>query len=454
LISYKLYAITDRSWLAENESLAEAVEDAILGGATIIQLREKHLDYNELRELALSVQKVCQKYNVPFIINDNVELAAEIDADGVHVGQSDTSVEKARKILGPDKIVGATAKTVEQAKTAEAQGADYLGSGAVFGTTTKLDAKFMTMELLKEITASVNIPVVAIGGITAENVGKLRGSQIAGPAVVSGIFAKKNKCRAAQNIISNFFGRPVIQCITNHVTVNSVANMVLACGASPIMAHNIREVAEVQENAAGLLLNLGATDDYEAMKIAYAKALELGHPVVIDPVGVSAIGFRRSFLAELLEIGSPSCIRGNYAEIRAIYENRMTATGLEAYEAVHESGKLNEGAIDIEEAAIKLAERLCCIVVASGEKDIITDGNTVVYAESGHPMQKSLTGSGCMLSAAIISEIARNADSFGILQNAVMTCRRLGDAAAAAAEQIIKEEKGIFSFQSLWFDLI
>ena len=164
----KIYAITDRQWLKSDQTLGQAVEQAILGGATIIQLREKYLTGQALKDLALQVKQVCNSYRVPFIINDDAILARYIDADGVHVGQSDMTVADARKVLGKDKIVGATAKTIEQAKRAQQEGADYLGSGAIFGTSTKLDAKPMTMELLNSICDSVSIPVVAIGGIVKQ----------------------------------------------------------------------------------------------------------------------------------------------------------------------------------------------------------------------------------------------------------------------------------------------
>ena len=193
----KLYAITDRSWL-KGDTLAHQVELAILGGVTMIQLREKYLQGEALEELARQVQEVCREYQIPFIINDNVDLAKKIDADGVHVGQSDMAVEQARAILGPDKIIGATAKTVEQAKIAEEQGADYLGSGAVFGSKTKTDAIPMSKELLQQICESVHIPVVAIGGITLENVEQLKDCSITGVAVVSGIFAQPDITGAAR----------------------------------------------------------------------------------------------------------------------------------------------------------------------------------------------------------------------------------------------------------------
>ena len=195
----KLYAITDSSWL-NGDTLAHQVELAIAGGATIVQLREKNKSKEALKELALEIKSVCNRYKVPFIVNDDVELAKEIDADGVHVGQNDASVKSARQILGADKIVGATAKTIEQAQIAQEQGADYLGSGAVFGSTTKKDALPMTMELLNEICHSVQIPVVAIGGIDATNIGQLKGTDIAGAAVVSGIFAQPDIKEAARKL--------------------------------------------------------------------------------------------------------------------------------------------------------------------------------------------------------------------------------------------------------------
>ena len=187
-----LYAVTDRSWLPEGETLEEQVEKCLKGGATCIQLREKQLSEEEFLEEARRMKAVCAKYHVPLLINDNVEIALAVDADGVHVGQSDMEAEDVRAKLGPDKIIGVTAKTVEQALLAEKHGADYLGSGAVFGTSTKEDASKMDHQVLKQICQAVQIPVVAIGGITEENVAELAGNGICGVAVVSAIFAKKD----------------------------------------------------------------------------------------------------------------------------------------------------------------------------------------------------------------------------------------------------------------------
>ena len=186
-----LYAVTDRHWL-NGRTLYEQVEEALKGGATFIQLREKNLTEEEFLEEAKKIQQLCKKYRVPFIINDNVKLAKEIDADGVHVGQSDMEALDVRAQLGEDKIIGVSARTVEQALLAEKHGADYLGVGAVFQTGTKTDAREVEHSVLKEICTKVDIPVVAIGGITQDNVKELSGSGINGVAVISAIFAQKD----------------------------------------------------------------------------------------------------------------------------------------------------------------------------------------------------------------------------------------------------------------------
>ena len=183
-----VYAVTDRSWL-RGKTLAEQVEEALKGGATMIQLREKELTGEPLEQLAKEVQAVCRRYGVPFLINDDVELAVKIGADGAHVGQEDMEAGNVRRLLGPDRILGVTAKTAEQVRAAVAAGADYLGSGAVFGSATKTNAKPMTLAQFREICELSEVPVVAIGGITLGNMAQLKGCGMAGFAIVSGIFA-------------------------------------------------------------------------------------------------------------------------------------------------------------------------------------------------------------------------------------------------------------------------
>jgi thiamine-phosphate pyrophosphorylase len=187
--SLLLYAVTDRYWLKDH-TLLEEVENTLKGGATFIQLREKNLEKEKFMKEAIEIQALCKKYKVPFVVNDNVDIAVAMDADGVHVGQSDMEAGEVRKKLGPDKIIGVSACTVEQAVLAEKRGADYLGVGAVFPTGSKDDAEDVSHETLKAICDAVSIPVVAIGGITKENVWELQGSGIDGIAVISAIFAQ------------------------------------------------------------------------------------------------------------------------------------------------------------------------------------------------------------------------------------------------------------------------
>ncbi|MBE6085365.1 MAG: thiamine phosphate synthase [Selenomonas ruminantium] len=195
----QLYAVTDSRWLKDG-SLAEAVEKALAGGVTCVQLREKHLPFDEFLRTAKAIKSLCQSYHVPFIVDDNLDIALACDADGLHIGQNDMPAAKARKLLSPDKILGVSAQTVEQAIAACRDGADYLGVGAVFPTGTKTDAVEVPLDTLKAITAAVDIPVVAIGGINADNIAELSGTGIAGAAVVSAIFAQDDIKKAAANL--------------------------------------------------------------------------------------------------------------------------------------------------------------------------------------------------------------------------------------------------------------
>lgn len=199
----RLYAVTDRSWL-RGQTLYEQVEQALIGGATLVQLREKELDEETFLREAVDMAKLCHRYGVPLLINDNVGIARRSGADGVHVGQEDMEAASVRSILGSEMIVGVTAKTALQALRAQEAGADYLGSGAVFGSSTKLNAKPMTKELLKAICNAVSIPVAAIGGINRDNILELEGTDISGVAVVSGIFAAEDieaECRHLRSIV-------------------------------------------------------------------------------------------------------------------------------------------------------------------------------------------------------------------------------------------------------------
>ena len=197
--SLLLYAVTDRHWLGER-TLYDVVRESLEGGVTFLQLREKDLDDENFYKEAVRLQEMAREYGVPFVVNDNVDIAVRMDADGVHVGQSDMEAGDVRALIGPDKILGVSAQTVEQAVLAEKRGADYLGVGAVFPTGSKDDAVEVSHETLKAICEAVSIPVVAIGGITVNNTPELAGSGICGIAVISAIYGQKDIYQATVSL--------------------------------------------------------------------------------------------------------------------------------------------------------------------------------------------------------------------------------------------------------------
>lgn len=195
-----LYAVTDAAWTGD-QTLIEQVREALEGGISFLQLREKKLSEKDFLKEAVEIKKLADQYKVPFVINDNIEIARKVNADGVHVGQDDMPVEEVRKLLGENKIIGVSAHNVEEAMKAEEGGADYLGVGAVCATSTKSEATVVTMEEMSKICQSVSIPVVAIGGINKDTIMKLKGTGVDGVAVVSGIFGAKNIRKAAKELL-------------------------------------------------------------------------------------------------------------------------------------------------------------------------------------------------------------------------------------------------------------
>ena len=201
-VDLSLYLVTDNS--DEEEKFLKTIEEAILGGVTVVQIREKTADTLDFYNLAVKVKEITTKYDVDLIINDRVDVALAIDADGVHVGQSDMPCDITRKLIGEDKILGVSAATIEEAKKAENDGADYIGTGAVFPTSTKDDAPSITKQDLIDIVKSINIPVVAIGGITLENASELKDTGIAGLSVVSAIMGADNPKKASEKLLNIF----------------------------------------------------------------------------------------------------------------------------------------------------------------------------------------------------------------------------------------------------------
>ena len=201
-IDLSLYLVTDKS--DDVEKFLKTIEEAIKGGVSVVQIREKTADTLDFYNLALKVKKITDQYNIPLIINDRVDVALAIDADGVHVGQSDMPCDVTRKLVGPDKIVGVSAATIDEAKKAENDGADYIGTGAVFPTATKDDAPKITKKDLKEVVDSINIPVVAIGGINLENASELKDTGIKGLSVVSAIMSSEDPKKSAEKLLNIF----------------------------------------------------------------------------------------------------------------------------------------------------------------------------------------------------------------------------------------------------------
>ena len=201
-IDLSLYLVTDDS--SDEEQFLNTIEEGIKGGVSVVQIREKTAETLDFYNLALKVKKITSKYNVPLIINDRVDVALAIDAEGVHVGQSDMPCDITRKLIGNDKILGVSAATISEAKKAEKDGADYIGTGAVFPTATKDDAPSITKKDLKEIVESINIPVVAIGGITLDNACELLDTGISGLSVVSAIMSAENPKKASEELLNIF----------------------------------------------------------------------------------------------------------------------------------------------------------------------------------------------------------------------------------------------------------
>ena len=474
-----LYAVTDTSWL-RGRTLAQQVEEALRGGATMVQLREKELQGEALEQEAREILALCRQYGVPILINDDVMLAKKIGADGVHVGQDDMSAAKARELLGEDAVIGVTARTVEQAVAAQEAGADYLGSGAVFGTSTKKDAKPMDPAYFQQICESVSIPVVAIGGVTLDNIRELEGRKMSGFAIVSGIFAAedietrtRDLWKAAQELclpgqvsrlkMEILRRHPVVQCITNIVTVNDCANALLAVGASPTMAHHPEEMEEFAAVCDALVCNMGATESLEAM-MAAGKADTAGpsRPVVIDPVGCATSAFRRRKCLELIDAVHPACIRGNGAEIRALATDHRTARGVDdlflqektegpADKNGQSGAEISEDQpssdFSLSEETVRCARQLSrmtgAIVIASGETDYVVCGDRVYSVRGGSAWMTRVTGTGCMLSVLLGAFLSVENSAL----SAAACCGMMNVCAERAQEHTAAEHGGTGTFR-------
>ena len=434
-----LYGITDRAWTGD-VSLEEQVEKALMGGVTILQLREKSLSDEEFLEEAIRVKRITDRYGVPLIINDNLQVALSSGAAGLHVGQDDLSVSEARRLLGPGRILGVTAKTVEQARQAQAMGADYLGSGAVFGSSTKAGARPMSLETLKEIAGAVKIPVAAIGGINSENIKKLSGTGIAGAAVVSGIFAKEDIAGAARRLrreMEELTGR-------KKKTVLSIAGSDCSGGAGiqadlkTMEAFGVYGMSVVTaltaQNTTGVYGILETPPSFTAGQMD-----AVFQDIFPDAVKIGMLGSRENILAvagKIREYGLKHVVADPVMAAstgrRLLEEEAMDALERELFPLAElitpnlpEGGILLGDEIDterkMEEAARHLGEKYGCAVLLKGghlsakgelrekevSKDVLYSRGTLTWFKGERLWNPNSHGTGCTLSSAIACGLAR-----------------------------------------------
>ncbi|TFK74066.1 thiamine biosynthetic bifunctional enzyme Thi4 [Pluteus cervinus] len=436
-IDYSLYLVTGRDLLPSGKVYSQA----ILGGVTVVQVREKDADTGEFLTIARATKTICDKHNIPVIINDRVDIAIAIRADGVHLGQTDMSVEVAKKLLPPTTVIGVSVNNVNQAKKAVEDGVDYVGIGAVWDTKTK--------KLVQPVVGVRNVgellDVFAVGecGIKTTNLLRtlhgsvsISGYGLDGVAVVSEIVASREPREVAKELkgivmefksglsMSNgllfstsYLGGPVtkenivegvvelmkrvrelnplVHQITNNVVATQSANVTLAIGGSPIMATAPQEMEDLAKICNSFLVNIGTltTTTQEAMMMIGQYANLQRKPVVLDPVGIGATQYRKNTVNELLDTWQATVIKGNAGEIAAIAgSSEVASKGVDS---------VGVGFKDPASAVQRLARREKSIVVMTGPVDYISDGITTISLHNGNELLGKITGSGCITGSCI-----------------------------------------------------
>ncbi|AEO69302.1 uncharacterized protein THITE_2119543 [Thermothielavioides terrestris NRRL 8126] len=448
-VDYSLYLVTDSTRpILGDRSLESVVEQALRGGVTLVQLREKTADTAELISVARGLHAITRRYNVPLLINDRVDVALAVGCEGVHIGQDDMDLSTARKLLGPDAIIGVTASTVDEALRACEGGADYLGIGTVYATPTKTNTKNIigtagVRDILGKIAeAGYDTRTVCIGGINESNVQRILFQSadprkgLDGVAVVSAIMAASDPEAAARKLLELVKSPPAFQAdlrsagsdiadapslvalapsvvrrvhettplshnMTNLVVQNFAANVALAVGASPIMAGYGEEAPDLCKLGGALVINMGSVDP--AGLANYLKALRAynlaGRPVVYDPVGAGATSLRRETVKTILASGYLDVIKGNEGEIRTVLGDSQ-----EQQRGVDSSSTLN--AAQKARVVRALAAREKNVVVMTGRTDFVSDGARTFAVENGHEYLGLVTGTGCTLGTAISAAVA------------------------------------------------
>ncbi|KAG0378021.1 hypothetical protein BGX24_004935 [Mortierella sp. AD032] len=488
-VDYSVYLVTDSGLNHPSRTLVQSVEDSILGGVTLVQLREKDIDTPAFIDLARKVHAVTKKYNVPLLINDNLEVALAIDAEGAHVGQDDITCVEARRMLGPNKILGISTGTPEEAQKALADGADYIGIGTCFMTQTKSPKRTLgplgVRAILEVIPVESVLKTVVIGGIKHDNTRRVvthsagaHGRILDGIAVVTGIVGAQDAKVASEQLLSEFKighalatakhqnnirgavqdGRAIVEDviksfpqllttlreksplthhISNFVVMNDTANATLALGGSPIMAPSAAEAEDLSKVVSSVVLNIGTLTDsfvdcmYEAGKHANAQ----NKPIVFDPVGAGATKLREDTTRKILNAMHVDIIKGNAGEISTIA--KIIGSGNDKAETIAMRGVDSLGSGFSNPAAVvqAVARREGCVVAMTGVIDYVSDGFRTVAIENGHAYQGRITGSGCMIASSIASFAAISPnDHFAAAVAGILALNLAGEHAGTRAD--------------------
>ncbi|KAK9480585.1 Hydroxyethylthiazole kinase family-domain-containing protein [Lipomyces japonicus] len=442
-VDYSLYLVTDSGLVPKGTTLVEQVQKAVDGGVTLVQLREKNAETIDFINTARAIHEITKKAGIPLLINDRVDVALAIDAEGIHIGQEDIDVATARKLLGPDKIIGVSTSYVSEATKAVEDGADYIGVGSIYDTTTKIPKKppigINGIRKVLSYLSSVKryVSAVAIGSVNKSNarnvvyLSAVPGRRLDGIAVVSALIASPDPTGTAKELlelvkeppywISVIPNRPatfilnevpavitkiqqttpLVHNIINRVVTNFAANADLAVGASPIMSENIPEfgdLASIPNN--GLLINMGfGTEEYVNLYASATASYKYKNkPVVFDPIAAGASQLRRNAVKSLLNRGHFDIIKGNEGEIFAVAGEVSQMRGVDST-----SSSSLEKKVDVIEA---LASKEKSVIVVTGKEDFICDGISTYIIKNGHELLGNITGSGCILGSIITAATA------------------------------------------------
>ncbi|XXH05094.1 hypothetical protein Hte_011518 [Hypoxylon texense] len=452
-VDYSLYLVTDSTpAILGDADICEVVEAALKGGITCVQYRDKTSDTGVLVATGRRLHEITKRYNVPLLINDRVDVALAVGCEGVHIGQDDLDLATARKILGKDAIIGVTASNIAEVEAAAKGGADYLGIGTVFATATKENTKsIIGVEGLQEILLKIAteewpVKTVCIGGINASNVSRVmwqssgKGKSLDGVAVVSAIMAARDPEAASKELLQLVKSppafaeaaptpgqqsrspkellsmvpyivravdtkKPLSHNMTNLVVQNFAANVALNVGASPIMANYGEEAKDLARLGGALVINMGTVTP-EGLE-NYLKALkaynDAGQPVVYDPVGAGATAVRRSATRTILGGGYTDVIKGNQSEILSCLPGGGPST---QQQRGVDSGSSAATLPELARATRELARLRRCVVVATGQTDLVTAGGHVYAVGNGHAYLGMVTGTGCCLGTTVSATVA------------------------------------------------